>query len=301
MALTDMDISTEKEADRSGHSTKERSPRQHEILIEARSGWQAVNLRELTEHRDLLYYMIWRNVKARYAQSALGLGWVIVQPLMTLMIFAVIFGRVVQIKAPGGSPYLLFAFCGLVPWTFFAGALTAASNSLVNEANTLTKVYFPRLFLPFTQVAGRLVDLAATLLILLVMMIAYGVLPRLESVFILPVLILIALMCALGFGLWLASLAVQYRDIAMIIGFLAQVWMYVSPVIYPASMVPDRYQMIYGLNPMVGVISGFRSCLLGHPAMPWIQILESFLVSVTVLVTGAFYFRRTERIFTDVV
>lgn len=275
-------------------------PIDDEVIIEARPGWQAVDLRELARHRDLLWFLTWRNVKGRYAQSALGLGWVVVQPLLTLAVFGLVFGLVVRVPTPGKTPYLLFAFCGLVPWTFFSGAMMGAASSLISEAQLLSKVYFPRLILPLTQVIGRLIDLGAMLVLLAVLLAWYGYAPRPETVVVLPLLVLTMTACALGVGLWLSSLAIQYRDVAHALGFLAQLWMYLSPVVYPASLVPERYQLLYGLNPMVGIISGFRACLLGVPVMPWEQIGQSVGISVLLLVTGALFFRRSERLFADV-
>lgn len=271
-----------------------------EIVIEPRTGWRMVDLGELCTHRDLLWNMTWRGIKGRYAQSALGLGWILVQPLATLLIYSFVFGRVVRIPVPGGAPYPVFVFCGMVPWLFFSGAMTAAGNSVVSGAAILTKVYFPRLILPLSNILSRLVDLMATLLVLGLLLAWYGVVPRPSAVVVLPVLVLIATAAALGVGLWLSAMAVQYRDVAHAMTFLAQIWMYMSPVIYPAEMVGEKYQLVYALNPMVGVISGFRSCLLGNPAMPWAQIAIGAAVSLVLLVTGAMYFRRCERLFADV-
>jgi lipopolysaccharide transport system permease protein len=276
----------------------ESAPR--EIIIEARPGWQAVNIRELREYGDLFWNLTWRNIKGRYAQSALGLGWMLVQPLVTLLIFSLVFGRVVRIEVPGGAPYSLFAFCGLVPWLFFSSSLQAASFSIMSEAQILSKIYFPRLILPLSNVVGRLVDLGLMVLVLAVLMAWHGVVPQPSAVVLVPLLAAIATACALGVGLWLSAMAVQYRDVALGLGFLIQIWMYLSPVFYPASLVPGRYRLIYSLNPLVGVISGFRSCLLGDPAMPWDQIAMAAVVSLFFLVTGAFYFRRSERLFADV-
>lgn len=271
-----------------------------EIVIEPRKGWRMVDLAEVWQHRDLLWNLTWKNVKGRYAQSALGLGWVLVQPLVTLLIFSVIFGRVVRIPVPGGKPYALFAFCGLVPWMYFSAALMAAATSVLYEVGVITKVYFPRLILPLANILSRLIDLAAMLLVLALLLAWYRIMPQPSAVVLIPLLVLIATACALGLGLWLAAMAVQYRDVAHALGFLIQIWMYLSPVLYAASAVPKRYQLIYSLNPMVGVISGFRSCLLGDPAMPWDQITVAAVVSLFFLVTGAFYFRRSERLFADV-
>lgn len=272
-----------------------------ETVIEPKSGWQLVDFRELWRYRDLFWNLMWRNFKGRYAQSALGVGWVVVQPTLTLLIFSMIFGRVVRIPAPGGTPYILFAFCGVVPWSYFSGAWMAAASSLVSEAALFSKVYFPRLILPLTQVFCRLVDLGIMTTILLGVLLAYRQVPRPESLIMIPFLILVMTACAIGVGLWLSSLAVQYRDAAHIIGFLGQIWMYLSPVVYPASRVPERYQFLYSMNPMVGVIGGFRACFLGIPNMPWVPIIQATVISLLILVTGALYFRRTERIFADVV
>lgn len=271
-----------------------------EIVIEPRQGWRLVDLGELHDYRDLLWNLTWRNIRGRYAQSALGVGWVLILPLVTLAIFSLVFGRVVRVPVPGGVPYSLFAFCGLVPWMYFSSAMSGAAGSIVNEASILTKVYFPRLILPLSNVVSRLVDLGAMALVLAAMMAWHRMAPRPESVVVIPLLVAIMTACALGVGLWLSAMAVQYRDVAHALTFLAQIWMYLSPVLYPASLVPERYRLIYALNPMVGVISGFRSCLLGEPAMPWDQIAIGGAVSAFFLVTGALYFRRSERLFADV-
>jgi lipopolysaccharide transport system permease protein len=247
-----------------------------------------------------MWNLTWRNVKGRYAQSALGLGWVLVQPLVTLAIFVLVFGRVVQVPVPGGVPYVLFAFSGLVPWLYFSAAMVGAAQSVMSEAQMLTKVYFPRLILPLSNVMARLVDLGAMLAVLLVLMLLYGWVPGPSALVMVPLLVAVMTACALGVGMGLSAMAVQYRDVAHALVFLAQVWMYLSPVIYPVSLVPERYRLIFGLNPMVGVLSGFRSSLLGDTAMPWDLVAEAAVVSLLLLVAGALYFRRSERLFADV-
>jgi lipopolysaccharide transport system permease protein len=271
-----------------------------ETVIEPSGSWRMVDLAEIANRRDLLWNLTWRNIKGRYAQSALGMGWVLVQPLVSLMIYSLIFGRVVRIKPPGGIPYAVYAFCGLVPWLYFSGAMSAAAGSILGSTQLITKVYFPRLVLPLSNVLGRLIDLGATLLVLAVLMAWHGIVPRPSAIVVLPMLVIIATAAALGVGLCLAAMAVQYRDVAHSLGFLVQIWMYLSPVVYPASFVPERYRLIYALNPMVGVISGFRAVLLRNPAIPWDQIAIAAVVSLLLLVGGAFYFRRSERLFADV-
>ena len=271
-----------------------------EIVIEPRTGWRLVDLGELGAYRDLLWNLTWRNVKGRYAQSALAVGWVLVQPLAMLAIFTVVFGRVVGIEVPGGAPYSLFAFCGLVPWLFFSTSLVGASNSLVSESYILTKVYFPRLILPLSNVLARLIDLGAMLAILGGMMVWFGFAPRPSAAWMLPVLIVTMTACVLGLGLWLSAMAVQYRDVAHALSLITQLWMYATPVFYPESLIPAKHRLLYGLNPMVGVIAGFRSCLLGEPSTPWDLMGLAMGVSLCLLVTGTLYFRRSERLFADV-
>jgi lipopolysaccharide transport system permease protein len=269
-----------------------------EIIIEARPGWQLVDWRELYDHRDLLRYLTRREIRARYAQSVLGLGWAIIQPVASALVFTVVFGRLAGVGSDG-LPYGLFAFCGLILWTFFSGALASAAGSLIHNAAMLDKVYFPRLVLPLSAVAAKLVDLVVNAALLAALMAWYGVAPG-PAVVWLPVLLAVMLLAALGMGLWLGALAVQYRDVAHGLGFAIQILMYLSPVIYPASLVPNRFRWLYGLNPMAGVIEGTRAALLGSPAMPWDLILVGGPVAVALAVTGTLVFRRRERLFADV-
>lgn len=274
---------------------------EREVVIEPSRGWRAIDFREVFEHRDLLWNLAWRSIKGRYAQSALGLGWMLVQPLITLLIFTIVFGRVVRIKPPGGGPYAAFVFCGMVPWLYFSGALVAASGSLVAEAQVLSKVYFPRLILPLSSVLGRLLDLGITFAVLLVLLAGFGIVPRPAALVMVPALTLVMTAAVLGAGLGLSALAIQYRDVAHALAFLTQIWMYLSPVFYPVEFVPDRFRLLYGLNPMVGVIQGFRSCLLGTGPTPWGLIAEGTAVALVFLAAGALYFRRSERLFADVI
>lgn len=267
-------------------------------VIEPHSGWRLVDVRELLEYRDLFVFLIWRSIKARYAQSALGIGWAVVQPLASMVVFTLIFGRLVGVGSDG-QPYAIFAFVALVPWTYFANALTQATLSLSSETNILTKIYFPRVILPLSAVAARLVDFLIAFAIMAVLLAVYGQVPN-AGALMLPVLVLMMVATAAGLGLWLTALSVQYRDVNHAAGFAVQLMMYAAPVVYPASMVPPHLQLFYALNPMVGVIEGFRSGLLGTRAMPWDLIAVGGAVAVVLAVSGMFYFRRKEHVFADV-
>jgi lipopolysaccharide transport system permease protein len=294
----DLDMVTDHRGTRGASAQVAPVPVPDEVVIEPRSGWRLIDFRELRGYRDLIYYLTLRAIKARYAQSALGLGWAIVQPITTVLVFTLVFGRVARIGSDG-HPYMLFAFCGLVPWNFFSHALSAAATSLTGNAQMLSKIYFPRLILPLTAVTTRLVDLAITLVMLAVMMPCFGYAPRPEAAVLLPLAIVVAMAAALGVGLWLSALAVQYRDVSYGLGFLIQIAMYLSPVIYSISRVPPRYWLTYSINPMAGVIAAFRAGLLGDP-MHWDAFLVGSAVTAVLLVTGALYFRRRERVFADV-
>lgn len=272
-----------------------------EIVIEPRTGWRLLDLSELRDRGDLLWFLVYRNLKARYVQSSLGLGWVVIQPLVTLVIFTLVFGRVVRIEPPGGAPFSVFVFVGLVSWQFFSGAMTTAGTSIYGESSVVSKVYFPRLILPLSVVLSRLVDLMVSMVLLLALMAFNGLLPPPKALVIVPALILLVTCLALGVGLWLSALAVQYRDVAYSMNFMAQIWMYLSPIFYSPEMVPQRFQVYYGLNPMVGIITGLRSGLLDYPPFPWRLVAQSAAITAIVLVSGALYFRRSERLFADVV
>ena len=260
--------------------------------------WIPVNLRELWNYRELLYSFTWRDVKIRYKQTALGFLWAIIQPLFMMLIFTVFFGRLAKIPSDG-IPYPLFVLAALLPWTLFAEGITRSTNSMISNANIMTKVYFPRLIMPFSGVLSPLVDFVFAFSILIVMMAFYGFIPTLNIVF-LPLFILLALATSLGIGLWLSALNVKYRDFQYTIPFMIQLGLFASPVVYPASLVPESVRFLYGLNPMAGVIEGFRWALLGTE-MPGAMILVSVGVVVVLLVSGAFYFRKMEQYYADVV
>lgn len=268
------------------------------LVIEPRTGWKLVDLRELKDYRDLFLFLTWRSIKVRYAQSAIGIGWAIIQPLASVVVFTLIFGNLVGVSSDG-QPYAVFAFVALIPWHYFSNALTLAAGSLSANANIISKIYFPRMIVPLSAVSARLVDLAIAFAMLMVMLLAFGELPNL-GILMLPALVLMMVMAAGGLGLWLTALSIQYRDINHATGFAVQLLMYAAPVVYPASLVPERYQLLYALNPMVGVIEGFRAALLGSRAMPWDFIAIGFAVTLAIAISGMLYFRSKEHIFADV-
>ncbi|AEP12355.1 ABC transporter permease [Chloracidobacterium thermophilum] len=267
------------------------------IRIEPTRGWVAVKLKELWDYRELLYFLVWRDVKVRYKQTVLGAAWALLQPLFTMLVFSIFFGRLAGIPSDG-VPYPLFALAALIPWTFFANALGQSSNSLVNSAHLIAKVYFPRLVIPLASVLGGLVDLAVACSLFVPMLLYYGITPG-WGILWLPGFVLLAIVTALGVGLWASALNVEYRDVRHVISFATQLWMFLTPVVYPGSLVPERWRLLYNLNPMSGVVDGFRWALLGAGAPPGLPLLASALASLTLLVTGAFYFRRMEKTFAD--
>lgn len=269
------------------------------LRIEPAGRWPKIDFRELWAYRGLFFFLVWRDVKVRYAQTVLGAGWAVLQPVLTMLVFTVIFGRFASIPSDG-VPYSVFSLAALVPWTYFSTALTGASSSLVSSTNLITKVYFPRLVIPFAPVLAALVDFVIALAMLAVMMAFYRIAPSALAFGVLPVLVLGMILTSAGVGCWLAALNIQYRDIKHVTPFLVQVWMYASPIVYPMSIVPERYRGLYALNPMAGVIEGFRSVLLGTGAVAWSMIGVSLVTSVLLFVSGAVYFRRTERLFADV-
>lgn len=270
----------------------------HRVVIEARTGLRALDLGELRDYRDLLYFLVLRSVRVRYAQSLLGVGWAVIQPLFSMLVFTVIFGKLAKVESDG-APYAVFSFAALVPWTYFANAMSESAGSLVGNANMLRKVYFPRLVLPLSAVLAKLVDFGISMVILACIMAWYGIAPT-GYVVLLPVLIALMVLTAAGIGMWLTALSIQYRDVHFSLNFLVQLLMYAAPVVYPASLVPEKYALLYALNPMVGVIEGFRSALLGTVPMPWMAVGLGFAVSSLLAVSGAVYFRNKERIFADV-
>ncbi|HVF21578.1 MAG TPA: ABC transporter permease [Pyrinomonadaceae bacterium] len=269
------------------------------IKISPAKSWPTIDLRELWEYRELLYFLTWRDLKVRYKQTALGAAWAVIQPLFMMLVFSVFFGRLAGVPSDG-VPYPVFTFCALLPWQLFAHALTESSNSLVGNQNLITKVYFPRLVVPMSAVLGGIVDFGIAFVILLGMLAFYGLVPGWQ-ILALPAFVLLAVMTALAVGLWLSALNVQYRDVRYTISFLVQFWLFATPVAYPSSLIPAQWRVLYGLNPMVGVVEGFRWSLLGKPESPSALVLVSTIVVVTLLVGGLYYFRRMEQQFADVV
>jgi lipopolysaccharide transport system permease protein len=268
-------------------------------VFEAKSGWRFIDFHELWEYRDLFYFFVWRNIKVRYAQSVLGVGWAIIQPVFSMIVFTIVFGKLAKIGSEG-VPYAIFSYAALVPWTYFSNALTQSGASLVGASGMISKVYFPRLIIPMSPLLDKLVDFGISLILLVGLMVWFKIAPTIW-VLTLPLLILLMMLTAAGLGMWLTALAVQYRDVNYGMKFAVQLFMYASPVVYPASLVPDQFRLLYGLNPMAGVIEGFRAALLGTRPMPWDLIAVGSVIAFVVAVSGAFYFRRTERVFADVV
>jgi lipopolysaccharide transport system permease protein len=269
-------------------------------VIEPSRGWAPVRLRELWEYRAVLYFLIWRDIKVRYRQTSIGAAWAIIQPFMTMVVFSVFFGRLAKVPSDG-VPYPLFTFTALVPWMFFANGLTLGTNSLVASGHLITKVYFPRLLVPTARVLSGLLDLVLAFLVLLGMIWWYGLLHHPAALLWLPGLVLLALVTAVGISLWLSALNVRYRDIQHVVPFLIQLWLFATPVAYPSSLLAERWRTAYALNPMVGVVEGFRWALLGSGERPGAVLGVSALAAAVLLVTGAFFFRRIERNFADLI
>src|SRR5215210_3583709 len=285
---------------RSGIPVSARTPPLPVTVIRPSRGWVPVDLGELWEHRELLYFLVWRDVKVRYKQTFLGAAWAILQPVATMVVFSLFFGRLAGVPSDG-VPYPVFSLAGLVPWTFFSTGLVQSANSLVGSQNLLTKVYFPRLAIPIAAVLAGVVDFAIAFLVLLGLMLSYGIAPPAARVLWLAPLLLLAFATALGVGLWLSALNVRYRDVRYILPFLVQLWLFATPIAYPSSLLSEPWRTLYGLNPMAGVVEGFRWALLGTDTAPGPILAVSSLVAVLILVTGAFYFRRMEKTFADVV
>jgi lipopolysaccharide transport system permease protein len=269
------------------------------IHIEPSRGWVSLKLKELWEYRELLYFLIWRDIKVRYKQTVLGAAWAILQPLFTMVVFSLFFGKLAGMPSDG-IPYPIFSYAALVPWTYFAQGLSQSSNSLVGSANLIKKVYFPRLVVPISAVLSGSVDFVLAFIVLLGMMLYFGIVPTLNVLW-LPLLLLLALTTSLGVGLWLTAMNVQFRDVRHIVPFMVQAWMFATPIAYPSSLLDEPWKTLYGLNPMAGVVEGFRWALLGTDTQPGSMIYVSALVSVSLLISGAFYFRRMEKTFADVV
>ncbi len=268
-------------------------------IIEAKKGWVPIDLREIWKYRELFYFLTKRDIKVRYKQTVLGGIWAIIQPSFTMVVFTLFFGKLAKVPSDG-IPYPIFVYAGLLPWTYFANALSSSGNSLVGSANLITKVYFPRLIIPASASLAGLVDFFIAMSILGVLMIYYQFMPGI-GIALLPFLVGLTFLCAVGVGLWLSALNVQYRDIRYAIPFLIQLWMFVSPVIYPVSLVGEKYQWLLALNPMGGVINAFRASLLDHQPIDWFLLSISSAIIFFMFLSGMYYFRKMEKTFADVV
>jgi len=269
------------------------------IRIQPSKGWVSLKLRELWEYRELLYFLTWRDIKVRYKQTVLGAAWAIIQPFFTMVVFSLFFGRLAKIPSDG-IPYPIFSYAALVPWTFFANGLNQATAGLVSNANLIKKVYFPRLSIPIARILAGMVDFVLAFAVLIVMMFLYGIVPTINILW-LPFFLLLALMTSLGVGLWLSAMNVQFRDVGYTVPFVTQFWMFATPIAYPSSLLSEPWRTIYGINPMAGVVEGFRWALLGIGTAPGPIIIVSSFVALALLVSGAYYFRRMEKTFADVV
>lgn len=270
------------------------------LILEPSRGFLKLNLRDLWEYRELLYFLVWRDIKVRYKRTVLGAAWAVIQPALTMAVFSVFFGRLAKVPSDG-IPYPVFAFAALVPWQLFAYSLTESANSLVSNQNLISKVYFPRLVVPISAVLAGMADFGISFLVLLGLMAWYGIVPSPAAVVLLPLFVLLAVTTALAVGLWLSALNVKYRDVRYTIPFLTQFWMFATPVAYPSSMVPEPWRTLCGLNPMAGVVEGFRWVLLGRSAGPGPLLAVSVVVVAVMLFGGLVYFRRTEAVFADIV
>jgi lipopolysaccharide transport system permease protein len=267
-------------------------------IIEPRSGWRFINFKELKEYRDLFFYLVWRDIKILYAQTILGFSWAILQPLVEIAIFTIVFGKVAKVSTDG-IPYLLFATVAIIPWQYTSQTMTNSSQSLVSGQNMLGKVYFPRLIYPLTPVLAKLVDFAISMLILLAVLIFYRVAPTWNILFF-PLFLLLMMSISIGVGAWLSAMAIRFRDVRHAMPFVIRMLMFTAPIVYSASRIPEKYRIIYSLNPVVAVIEGFRACFLGTP-MPWMFIWPGIITTVIILISGVAYFQRMEHVFVDVI
>lgn len=269
------------------------------IYIKPSTGLTALNLRDLWVYRELIFFMIWRDIKVRYKQTMLGAAWAIIQPVLTMLVFNFVFGTVAKVPTEG-IPYPIFSYTALLPWGLFTAALNTASRSLTSNTNMVTKIYFPRLVLPLASVLGGLVDFAIAFLILIVLMIYYKITPT-AAIWTLPLFLILTVVTALGVALWLSAVNVQYRDVNYVLPFLTQFWLFLTPVAYSSKVISAKWQIVYSLNPMAGVVNGFRWALLGTPTGPNLELAVSVGISILFLVTGLFYFRSMERTFADTI
>jgi lipopolysaccharide transport system permease protein len=266
-------------------------------------GLAALNLRDLWDYRELIYFLTWRDIKVRYKQTILGFAWVILQPLIHTLVFTFLFGNLLNVDS-NGVPYPIFAFVAILPWNYFASSLSRSSTTLVGSANLISKVFFPRMVIPMSGVISGLVDFAVSLVVLVVMMIIYNITPTLNTLY-LPLFLLLAMLTALGFGLWLSALNVRFRDINHLVPFLVEIWKYITPVIYGSTLIPEKYRFLMGFNPMTGVVEGFRWALLGNNmtdvSAPGPIFAISVVITLVVLISGVIFFRNTERTFADII
>jgi lipopolysaccharide transport system permease protein len=269
------------------------------VRIRASGGWRSLDLRDLWAYRELLYFLVWRDIKVRYKQTVLGAAWAILQPFATMVVFSLFFGKLAGVPSDG-LPYPIFSYAALVPWTFFAQGVSQSAGSVVSSQNLITKVYFPRLAIPLATVLAGVVDFVLAFVVLLGMMAYYGIVPTSNIVF-LPLFLLLAFVTATGAGLWLSALNVRYRDVRYVVPFLTQLWLLLTPIAYPSTLLPGRWRTLYGINPMAGVADGFRWALLGSGSPPGPMIAVSSGAAAALLVSGALYFRRLERNFADIV
>lgn len=267
-------------------------------IIKPRSGWQIIDFKELKEYRDLFFFMVWREIKVLYAQTILGFSWAILQPIVQIAIFTIIFGKVAKVSTEG-IPYFLFSTVAIIPWTYMSQSMTQSSQSLIQGQNMLGKIYFPRLLFPITPVLARLVDFGISILVVLGVMLYYRVLPT-WNLLLFPLFLALMMSIPFGIGLWLSSLAIRFRDVKHAMPFVVRMLIYSAPIVYSASSIPEKYRIIYSLNPLVSVIEGYRACLLGTP-VPWPYIWPGMITAVVLIISGALYFKRMERVFVDVI
>lgn len=271
----------------------------HVIIIKQKKGWQFIDFKELKEYKGLFYFLVLRDLKIKYKQTVLGAGWAIIQPFFTMIVFSLFFGKLAKVPSDN-IPYPIFSYSALVIWTYFANSLSMSANSLVGNTDLISKVYFPRLIVANSPIFAGLIDFVISFTILIIMMFFYRITPT-PYVIIFPFLTVLTMMIASGVGMWLAALNAQYRDIKYTVPFMIQIWMFLSPVVYPASMVPEKFRLWYALNPMAGVVEGFRSILLGTVPFPFKMVMISTIIAVALLISGAMYFKRMERTFADVI
>jgi lipopolysaccharide transport system permease protein len=272
---------------------------EHILIIKPSKGWAALNLRDLWHYRELLYFLTWRDIKVRYKQTLIGAAWAILQPFLTMIVFTVFFGKIAKLPSEG-IPYPIFSYSGLLLWTYFSSAVSNSGNSLVGSSNLIAKVYFPRLIIPLSSALAGIIDYFIALCILVLMMFFYGFFPN-SSIVLLPLIILLAFISATGLGLWLSALNVKYRDVHYAIPFFIQLLLFATPVIYPATVLPERFRWLLSLNPISGIIDAHRACILGYKPVDWLSLSISTAMAFLIFITGLFYFRRTERFFADVI